>query len=62
MKTNLDVLREASEMLTVATKRLIDLGGEQATGAALEDLAWRVRHGMFLTGKTPPPRPPAGHA
>ncbi len=62
MKTNLDVLREASEMLTVATQTLIALGGEQAAAATLEDLAWRTRHGMFLTGKTPPPRPPAGHA
>ena len=62
MKTNLDVLREATEMLMVATQTLISLGGEQATGAVLEDLAWKVRHGMFLKGKTPPPRPPAGHA
>jgi len=62
MKTNLDVLREASELLMVATKTLIALGGEQAAAATLEDLAWRTRHGMFLKGKTAPPRPPAGHA
>ena len=62
VKTNLGVLREASELLLVATKTLIELGGEQATGAVLEDLAWRVLCGRFLTGKQPPPRPPAGHA
>ena len=62
MKTNLEVLREATELLMVATQGLISLGGKQATAATLEDLAWRCRHGLFLTGKQPPPRPPAGYA
>ncbi len=62
MKTQMDALREASELLTIATQTLIALGGAQATAATLEDLAWRCRHGMFLTGKQAPPRLPAGHA
>ncbi len=62
MKTKMDALREATEFLMIATQTLISLGGEQATAATLENLAWRCRHGMFLTGKQPPPRLPAGHA
>ena len=60
-ETDLAVMRQASILLTFATKTMIDLGGEDAAASTLDGIAARVRSGRFLKVNQPP-LPPAGHA